>query len=63
MDIGKFFVSIIFFVFAVFLFSPLNEACTNATTTDMAPVIQAFPYIFVAVVAVFPIYFGLKGGK
>lgn len=61
MDIGKFFVSVIFFVFVVFLFPTLNEACTNATTADMAPVIQAFPYIFLVVACVFPVYFLLKG--
>lgn len=63
MQVGNFFVSLIFFVFVVFLFPTLNDVCVNANTTDMASVIRIFPYMLLVVVLVFPIYFGIKERK
>ena len=56
------FVLLAVFVFAAFLFPTLNNACMEATG-DLASLIKAFPYIFLIVTIVFPIYFTLKGRK
>ena len=56
------FVLLAVFVFAAFLFPTLNSACMEATG-DLAALIKAFPYVFLVVTFVFPIYFALKGRK
>jgi glucan phosphoethanolaminetransferase (alkaline phosphatase superfamily) len=66
MNAAKFLVSMLVFVFAIFLFQPLNEAVANMNQTaigDLAPVVQNFPLIFILFVAFFPIYFGFKEAR
>jgi len=61
MEADKFLVSLITFVFLVFLFPTLNTAIINASiSSNIAPVIQAFPYVFLIVSVLFVIYFGAK---
>jgi len=62
MDIDKFLVSLLFFVFTVFLFPTLNDQVAAATiTSDIAPIIRVFPFLFLTISIVFPIYYGIKG--
>jgi hypothetical protein len=56
MDLGKFLVSALVFVFSVFLFPTLNEAA-SAYSGDLSLVVHAFPLLFIIVTAVFPIFF------
>lgn len=64
MDIGKVLISSLVFMFAMFLMTPLQDGIAAMTYTGpLAPVLQAFPLIFVAISAVFPIFFLLKGDK
>jgi len=61
MKLGTIFIMLIIFVFAAFLFPTVYDECqsVNASLT-MAPVIKVFPWIFLVVVVLVPIYFGLK---
>jgi len=64
MEADKFLVSLITFVFSAFLFPTLNTAIINATiTSEIAPVIQAFPYVFLMISIFFMIYFGVKESR
>jgi hypothetical protein len=66
MDIGKVLISSLVFVFTMFLFTPLESgiAAMNQTAIgDLVPVLQAFPLLLVAISAVFPIFFLMKGDK
>ena len=63
MQLEKFLVSLLVFVFAAFLFPTLQTECSNAATTDLAQVINLFPTIFIVIIAIFPVYYGLSGGK
>lgn len=64
MEADKFFVSLITFIFLIFLFPTMNNAIANATvTSNIAPVIQAFPYVFLMFSLVFVIYFGVKESR
>jgi len=61
MDLARFLISCLLFVFAVCLFPTLNDTIINATLTDnIAPLIQSFPIIFITVTAIFPVYFAFK---
>ena len=61
MKLGRFFVSLVTFLFTVFLFPSLNNAIANASiTSDVAPLIAVFPYVFIVVSAFFTIYFGVE---
>jgi uncharacterized membrane protein len=62
MEMGKILVSILVFLFSVFLFPTLNDAAA-AYTGDLATVVHAFPLLFILLVAVFPIFFLLKEEK
>jgi len=55
-------VSILIFLFSVFLFPTLNDAAA-AYTGDLATVVHAFPLLFIVLAAVFPIFFLLKEEK
>jgi hypothetical protein len=66
MEVGKVLISGLVFVFTMFLFTPLENgiAAMNQTAIgDLVPVLQAFPLLLVAVCAVFPIFFLMKGDK
>lgn len=61
MKLGTIFIMTIIFVFTVFLFPTVYDECQNVNVTlTMAPVIKVFPWIFLAVTVLVPIYFGLK---
>jgi len=54
----KILISLIVFIFAIFSFPSLNEAAQNVNTTSpLAPIVQNFPLIFIAITVIFPIYF------
>jgi hypothetical protein len=56
MEVGKFLVSLIVFVFSIFLFPTLNETAT-AYTGELSLIVHVFPMMFIVVSAVFPIFF------
>lgn len=60
MDLAKFLIASLIFVFSALLFSPLSNAAM-AYTGDLETLIHAFPAIFVMVCAVFPVYFLIEG--
>jgi len=63
-ELEKFLVATFVFVFAVFMFPTMQDACANINSTlTIAPVIQNFPVIFLVICAIFPIYFLLRGGE
>jgi len=63
-ELEKFLVATFVFVFAVFMFPTMQDACVNVNSTlTIAPVIQNFPVIFLGICAIFPIYFLLRGNK
>lgn len=62
MDVGKFLIATLVFLFSIFLFFPLNDAVTTMTYTgSLKPLLQVFPFIFIVITAVFPIYFLVEG--
>jgi len=64
MNLLKFLISLVLFIFSALLFEPLTTAIHNATITgNTSSLIQVFPYIFVIVAAIFPIYYAVSGGK
>ena len=64
MEVGNVLISSLVFVFAMFLMTPLQDGIAAMTYSGpLVPVLQAFPLIFVAISAVFPIFFLLKGEK
>ena len=62
MELGKFLISALVFLFSIFLFPTLNETASGYTG-ELSLVIHAFPILFIVVVAVFPVFFLLKEGK
>jgi hypothetical protein len=62
MELGKFLIAILVFLFSIFLFPTLNETAT-AYTGDLSIIIHAFPLLFIVVSAVFPIFFLFKESK
>lgn len=62
MELEKVFTFLGVFVFVAFLFPTLNNACMEATG-DLAPLIKAFPFVFLIVAATFPIYFAIKKSR
>jgi len=55
---AKIVISVLVFVFSVFAFPTLYSSAQAVNASlPLAPVIQAFPLIFIMLVAVFPIYF------
>lgn len=59
--IGTVFIMAISFVFTAFLFPILHDDCRNVSDSlPLAPLIRVFPYIFLVVCVLVPIYFGLK---
>lgn len=66
MEVGKVLIASLIFLFTMFLFTPLEEGIAGMNQTaigDLVPVLQAFPLILVAISAVFPILFLMKGDK
>ena len=64
MDVGKLLVSTLVFLFSIFLFFPLNDAVTAMTYAgSLKPLLQVFPFIFIVITAVFPVYFLVKEDK
>jgi hypothetical protein len=62
MELGKFLIATLVFVFGIFLFPTLNETAM-AYTGQLSLVVHVFPLLFIIVCAVFPIFFLLKEGK
>jgi len=61
MKAGTIFVTMILFVFTAFFFPTLHDECQNVNVSlTVAPVIKMFPWIFLAVIVLVPIYYGLK---
>jgi len=61
-ELEKFLVAILVFAFAAFMFPTMQDACANVNSTlTIAPVIKNFPLVFLAVCAIFPFYFLLRG--
>jgi len=55
---AKIVISLVVFVFSIFIFPTLYSSAQAVNATNpLAPVVQAFPMIFIMLVAVFPIYF------
>jgi len=66
MELGKFLIATLVFLFSVFLFVPLNDGIASMNQTavgSLVPVIQVFPLIFIVISAVFPIFFLISGDK
>ena len=60
MKFGKFLLSLSIFVFTVIMFPELYDSClTYAGTVDTA-FVAVLPFLFIAIIAIFPIYFGLE---
>jgi len=56
------FVLLILFVFAVMLFPELHNACSNVNATGgIDSLINLFPYIFIAIVLIVPVYYIARG--
>ena len=55
----KFYVSLLLFIFVVVLFPSYYDAIRNANfgSSNVAPFLQASPFILVALFIIFPIYF------
>jgi len=62
MELGKFLIATLVFVFSIFLFPTLNETAM-AYSGDLSIIIHAFPLLFIVVTAVFPIFFLFKESK
>ena len=62
MELGKFLISTLIFVFSIFLFPTLYSEA-SAYTGELSLVIHAFPILFIVVIAVFPIFFLFKEAK
>jgi hypothetical protein len=62
MELGKFLIASLVFLFSIFLFPTLNETAT-AYSGDLSIIIHVFPLLFIVVAAVFPVFFLLKEGK
>jgi len=53
---------LILFVFAVMLFPELHNACSNVNATGgIDSLINLFPYIFIAIVLIVPVYYIARG--
>ena len=64
MDMTKFLVTTLLFIFTVLIFPILEEAARNTTVTDATlPFIQNFPIVFIVIMACFPAYYLLKEAK
>lgn len=61
MKFGTIFVMMIIFVFTALLFPTLQEECllVNSSLT-VAPLIKVFPYIFLSVMVLVALYYGVK---
>jgi hypothetical protein len=55
-ELGKFLVSLVLFVFSIFLFPTLNETASGYVG-ELSVVVHVFPMMFIVVSAVFPIFF------
>lgn len=63
MEVGKFLISGLVFLFAMFLMGPLEDGIVAMTYAGpLVPLLQAFPLIFVVVSAIFPIFFLISKG-
>lgn len=61
MKVGTIFIMLIIFVFVAFLFPTVYDECQNVNASlSVAPIIKVFPWIFLGVLVLVPIYFGLK---
>jgi len=61
MDLEKFLVSISVFLFTVFMYPTLNNQISDASlSSNISPVIKAFPIVFLVISAAFTIYYGWK---
>jgi len=61
MKLIQVFVLVWIFVEVAFLFPILYDTCQNVDASlSLAPVIKMFPYIFIVIFAIVPIYFGFK---
>ena len=64
MQVGKILISSLIFVFTMFLMQPLEDGIAAMTYSGpLVILLEAFPILFVAVSAVFPIFFLLQGDK
>jgi len=60
MKLGTIFIMTLIFVFAAFLFPTLHDECQNVNASlSVAPLIKVFPWIFLVVIVLVPIYYGL----
>jgi len=63
-ELEKFLVAMLVFVFGVFMFPTMQDACANVNSTlTIAPLIKNFPLVFLAVCAIFPFYFLLRRNR
>ena len=61
MKLGKLFVSVLVFVFLVFLFPTVVTECNNVNATlTVAPIIKVFPWILLVISLLIPIYLIIK---
>lgn len=64
MNIEKFLISGIVFVFSVFLFEPMTSAIEGIGAEEtLKPILLQIPLIFCVVLIVFPVYFLMVGGR
>jgi hypothetical protein len=63
MDLEKFLISAMIFLFVVFL-TPgfIDSVATVSASEPLYPVLQIMPTAFLAIAGLFPVYFGLKEG-
>jgi len=60
--IMRIFMLLILFVFAVMLFPELHNVCSNVNATGgIDSLISIFPYIFITIVLIVPVYYIAKG--
>jgi len=53
---------LILFVFVIMLFPELHDVCSNVNATEgIDSLISIFPYIFIAIVLIVPIYYIARG--
>ena len=56
----KFLVSLSIFIFSAVMFPELYTACLNYSGSVDAAFVAVLPFLFISIIAIFPIYFGLE---